>query len=128
MAKKVGPYTYLKLAQDPLLLEEDELVGPTEEEMVDEWEKGPYAHVEEYYQLIVRKLRTQYGKPVKLLNPTLSTEVGSPEAGFDIVGHLQWPEGKPLRIQEEFGDHPVVFKAYVTAEGELLDEIFLDFG
>lgn len=120
--KKIGKFQYIRVAEDP-----EELSGPTKEEMVDEWEKSPEANVDEYFQLIVRKLQNQYGKPVKLINPHLSTELGSPSAGFDIVGHLKWPEGRPLAIQEQFGNHPVLFKAYV-ADGNLIDEIFLDFG
>jgi hypothetical protein len=125
LGKRVGPFRFLKVAQDPT---EEELAGPTEEEMVDEWEKGPYANIDEYYQLIIRKLKTKYGKPVKLLNPELDVEIGSPEVGFNIVGFLQWPEGRPLEIAEEFGESPIVFEAYVTSDGTLLDEIFLDFG
>ena len=113
---------YLKVAADP-----EELTGPSKEEMVDEFEKSPQANIEEYFQPIIRSLENQYGTKVSLVNPRLETEIGSPSAGFDIVGTLEFPEGRPLKLQKEFEDLPIRFQAYI-ADGNLVEPIFLELG
>lgn len=113
---------YLKVAADP-----EDLAGPTKEEMVDEFEKSPQANIEEYYQPIIRSLENQYGSKVTLVNPRLETEIGSPSAGFDIVGTLEFPSGRPLKLQKEFENLPIRFRAYI-ADGNLVEPIFLELG
>lgn len=124
--KNVGSFLYLRVAVD--LVDPEDLSGPTQEEMVDEFEKSPQANIEQYFQVIIRNLENQYGgNPLILVNPHIEDEVGSPDAGFDIVGHLRWTNGRPLQIVEKFGEYPVVFSAYI-ADGLLVEPIFLDFG
>lgn len=118
---RVSNLHYLRVAVDP-----GELEGPTQEEMVDEFEKSPQANIDQYYQLIIRSLQNQYGSKVELVGPHIETEIGSPKSGFDIVGNLEFPEGRPLRLQKEYEDYPITFKAYI-ADGKLVEPIFLDF-
>jgi len=113
-------YKRIKIAQDPP--EE----GPTEEELVDKFEDSPQANWKEFEQLIIRVLQTQYGTPVTLIGTELESDYGGPESGFNIKGFLKFPEGRPLSILDEFGEAPIVFRAYI-ADGELVEPITLSF-
>lgn len=117
---KIGALQYKKLvvAEDPS--EE----GPTEEELVDTFEDSPEANWQEYEQLIIRTLQTQYGTPVTLLGSKLETEFGGTDSGFNIKGFLKFPEGRPLSVLDEFGEAPLVFRAFI-ADGELVEPITL---
>lgn len=114
-------YKQLVVAQDP---EEEE--GPTEEELVDEYEKSPEANWKEYEQLIVRSLQTQYGTEVVLVGTALETSYGGPGSGFNIKGFLKFPKGRPIGVLDQFGEAPIIFRAYI-ADGELVDPISLSF-
>ncbi len=99
---------------------------PTEEELVKEFKESPQANWKEFLQPIIRELQNLYGTKVVLVGPELEAPFGSAEAGFNIRGFLRFPEGRPLEIKNEFGDNPIVFRAYV-ANGGLVQPIFLDF-
>ena len=113
-------YKQLVIAQDP----EDE--GPTEEELVDEYEKTPEANWKEYEQLIIRTLQTQYNTPVVLVGTELESDYGGPASGFNIKGFLKFPTGRPLDILGKFGESPIIFRAYI-ADGDLIEPIDLSF-
>jgi len=115
--------------EDTPLEEEDESTTPDEVEMVQEIEDEPVVHWEEYLQPIIRIIRTQLGGvQVSLLSPQVSNTYSSPQFGFGIVGFVEFTQGTPPTVLEEFGDVPVKFKAYVSPEGKLTQpvEIFTD--
>jgi len=115
---------------DEAALDEDEKdERPDEAEMVQEIEESPVADWREYLQPIIRAMRTQLGGvQVSLLSPTVSNTYSSPQFGFNIVGFVEFPQGTPVDILEEFGDVPIKFQAYVSPEGKLIQpiEIFTD--
>lgn len=114
-------YKRIRVAQDP---PEDE--GPTEEELVDEFEDTPQANWKEFEQLIIRMLQSQYNTPVTLVGTKIEAPYGNLDAGFNIKGFLKFPKGRPLSILEKFEEAPIVFRAYI-ADGELIEPIELDF-
>ena len=116
---RVAGLQYKRLAQDPPVEE-----GPTEEELVDEYENSPEANWQEYEQLIIRTLQTQYGTEVILVGTELESDYGGPSSGFNIKGFLKFPQGRPLGILDKFGEDPIVFRAYI-ADGELVEPISL---
>ena len=109
--------------------EEDAEERPDEAEMVQEIEDQPVADWREYLQPIIRAMRAQLGGvQISLLNPEVSNTYSSPQFGFDIVGFVEFPQGTPQALLEEFGDVPVKFQAYVSPDGKLIQpiEIFTD--
>ncbi len=116
--------------EEEVLVEEDtEEERPDEAEMVQEIEDQPVMDWREYLQPIIRAIRTQLGGvQVSLLSPEVSNTYSSPQFGFDIVGFVEFTQGTPSALLEEFGDVPVKFQAYVSPEGKLIQpiEIFTD--
>ena len=118
----------LKTAQDPEELEEeleeDKDAGPTEEELVEEVEESPAYEWEKYLQPIIRLLKMQFGDAeVSLVAPRMVNAFGSPEYGFNIVGEVGFPAGRPPDILLEFGEEPLFFKAYINSDGELSSDV-----
>lgn len=116
-------------AEDEVVLPDEEEERPDEAEMVQEIEDQPVMDWREYLQPIIRIIRTQLGGvQVSLLNPEVSNTYSSPQFGFNIVGFVEFTQGHPEELLEEFGNVPVKFQAYVSPEGKLIQpiEIFTD--
>ena len=112
-------YKRIKIAQDP-----EEETTPSKEELVDKFEDSPQANWKEFEQVIIRILQNQYGTPVTLVGSKPESDYGGLESGFNIKGFLKFPEGRPLSILEEYGEAPIIFRAYI-ADGELVEPISL---
>jgi hypothetical protein len=108
-----------RIAQEP----EKDVVGPSEEEMVDEIEDTPASRWREYLQPIIRLLKQQLGIKVHLLGPQQKNPYGATQYGFSIEGHLKFPEGLTPELSEQFGDAPISFRAYIDPSGELTPSI-----
>lgn len=104
--------------------DEEEEDSVDEVTMVQELEEAPAAHWKDYEQPIIRALNQQLGTPVTLKGPRMEARPGGPQlGGFDIVGHLGFPEGRPPEIAEQYGDGPVSFTAYILPDGKLSQHI-----
>jgi hypothetical protein len=104
-----------RVAQEP----EEDALGPSEEEMVDTIEDAPADRWRDYLQPIIRLLKQQLGVPVILLGPRQENPYGATQYGFTIEGHLKFPEGKTPTLDEQFGNRPIKFRAYIDPEGDL---------
>jgi len=114
---------------DPTVDSIEDTEIPDEAEMVKDIEDEPVSHWEDYLQPIIRIIRAQLGNvQVSLINPEVSNTYSSPQFGFNIIGFVEFPQGTPPAILEDFGDVPVRFQAYVSPTGKLIQpiEIFTD--
>lgn len=96
-----------------------------ESELVETFEDSPAANWEDYLQPIIRALKVQLGDTkVSLLGPTMKARPGGPGlSGFDIVGHIGFPDGRPIEVLDKFGDGPVPFSAHILPSGDLAKNI-----
>ena len=98
---------------------EEDALGPSESEMVDTIEDAPADRWRDYLQPIIRLLKQQLGVAITLLGPRQENPYGATQYGFTIEGHLKFPEGKTPELDEQFGDRPIKFRAYIDPEGDL---------
>jgi hypothetical protein len=83
-----------------------------------EIEKSPANNWREYLQPILKDIKQQFGGvPISLLGTDIDADVDV-DLGFHITGYVRFLGKVPTNIQEQYGDAPLHFKAFIDPEGK----------
>jgi len=119
------PCNFRREAQDPAPDAPEGVEGPTEKEMVEAVEDSPAAEWQKYLQPIIREIKLMLRVPVELRNSFTISEQGDPSLGFHITGVVQFTEEIPPSLEEVLAGRPLRYKAYISPDGALADQIDL---
>ncbi len=113
----------LELSDDDADAAENE--GPTEKEMVEDVEDSPGAEWRKYLQPILREVKLLLNVPLELRNSFTVPVQGDSSLGFHITGVVYFTDGIPPDIEETLDGRALRYKAYVSPDGILADQVEL---